>query len=125
MIDYTAILMLNYPGTQWSLNGDTYEGLDWLDATPKPTQAELDALWVPTQEALSKAANKATASQLLAKTDWTTIADVASPSNTPYLGNQAEFIAYRNTIRPFAVYPPAGAIVWPVPPAEVWLGGPK
>ena len=45
MIDYPAILNANYPGTQWSLNGETYEGLDWLDATPKPTQAELDALW--------------------------------------------------------------------------------
>lgn len=72
-----------------------------------------------------KMTNAQTAVGILNSTDWTTIADVASPSNTPYLGNQAEFIAYRNTIRPFAVYPPAGAIVWPVPPAEVWLGGPK
>ena len=45
MIDYSKILMANYPGTQWTWNGDTYEGLDWLDASPKPTQAELDALW--------------------------------------------------------------------------------
>jgi hypothetical protein len=45
MIDYTAILIANYPGTQWSLNGDTYDGLTWLDETPKPTQAELDAAW--------------------------------------------------------------------------------
>ena len=47
MIDYTAILSLNYPGAQWSLNGDSYDGLTWLDSTPKPTQAELDALWGP------------------------------------------------------------------------------
>jgi hypothetical protein len=47
MIDYAAILILNYPGAQWTLNGDSYEGLDWLDSTPKPTQAELDALWGP------------------------------------------------------------------------------
>ena len=45
MIDYPAILNANFPGTQWSLNGETYEGLDWLDVTPKPTQAELDAMW--------------------------------------------------------------------------------
>ena len=122
MIDYTAILSLNYPGTQWSLNGDSYEGLDWLDSTPKPTQEELDALWIPTQEADSKAANKATASQLLAGTDWTTIPDVANPINNPYLGNQSEFIAYRNTIRAIAVYPPAGEIVWATPPTEFWEG---
>ena len=123
MINYTKILSLNYPGAQWSLNGDSYEGLDWLDSTPKPTQAELDALWISTQEADSKAANKATASSLLAGTDWTTIADVASPTNNPYLGNQADFIAYRNVIRAIAVYPPAGEIVWATPPTEVWLQG--
>jgi hypothetical protein len=67
--------------------------------------------------------NKATASSLLAGTDWTTIADVASPTNNPYLGNQAEFIAYRNVIRAIAVYPPAGEIVWATPPTEVWLQG--
>jgi hypothetical protein len=122
MIDYTKILSLNYPSTQWALNGDSYEGLDWYDSTPKPTQAELDALWIPTQEADSKSANKATASSLLAGTDWTTIADVASPTNNPYLGNQADFIAYRNVIRAIAVYPPAGEVVWPTAPTEVWKG---
>jgi hypothetical protein len=45
MIDYAAILTLNYPGTQWTLEGDNYDGLIWLNNTPKPTQAELDALW--------------------------------------------------------------------------------
>lgn len=45
MIDYTAILNANYPGAQWTINGDTYDGLEWLDTTPKPTQAELDAQW--------------------------------------------------------------------------------
>jgi hypothetical protein len=123
MIDYSAILSLNYVGAQWSLNGDSYDGLTWLDSTPKPTQEELDALWIPTQEADSKSANKATASSLLASTDWTTIADVASPTNNPYLGNQSEFIAYRNVIRAIAVYPPAGDIVWATPPTEVWLQG--
>ena len=45
MIDYAAILTTNYPGAQWSLNGEEYAGLVWLDDTPKPTQAELDAQW--------------------------------------------------------------------------------
>ena len=64
--------------------------------------------------------NKATASSLLAGTDWTTIADVASPTNNPYLSNQADFIAYRNVIRAIAVYPPAGDIVWATAPVAVW-----
>ena len=45
MIDYTLILTANYVGKQWALDGETYEGLTWLDSTPKPTQAELDAQW--------------------------------------------------------------------------------
>lgn len=45
MIDYGLILITNYPGTQWTLNGNDYEGLTWLDDTLKPTQAELDAQW--------------------------------------------------------------------------------
>ena len=45
MIDYALILNANYPGTQWALDGNTYDGLDWLDETPKPSQAELDAAW--------------------------------------------------------------------------------
>ena len=49
MIDYTLILITKYVGAQWSLNGDTYDGLTWLDDTPQPTQAELDALWPQVQ----------------------------------------------------------------------------
>jgi hypothetical protein len=44
-VDYGKVLTANYPTAQWALNGDTYEGLDWLDDTPKPTQEELDAAW--------------------------------------------------------------------------------
>ena len=32
------------PGATWSLNGDTYNGLDWLDETQsKPTEEEIQA----------------------------------------------------------------------------------
>jgi len=53
MIDYTQILTVNYPTAQWTLNGDSYEGLTWYSDTPKPTQAELDALWESTQAAVA------------------------------------------------------------------------
>jgi hypothetical protein len=45
VINYPLILTANYAGAQWTLNGDTYDGLVWLDTTPKPTQAELNAAW--------------------------------------------------------------------------------
>lgn len=44
-VDYPAVLNANYPGTQWTMDGDNYDGLNWLDASPKPTQDELDAAW--------------------------------------------------------------------------------
>ncbi len=59
MIDYTQILSINYAGKEWTLNGDSYDGLTWLSDTTKPTQAELDALWESTQAAV--AAQKAQA----------------------------------------------------------------
>ena len=66
--------------------------------------------------------NKQTATQLLQATDWTTIADVGNPQlSNPYLANQAEFIAYRNAVRQYAVYPQAGNIDWPTIPVENWV----
>ena len=66
--------------------------------------------------------NKSTASNLLSKTDWTTIADVSDPAKSnPYLSNANEFLVYRNEVRQYAVYPVAGYITWPVVPQEVWV----
>jgi len=45
MIDYPAILIRHYAGSEWTLNGDEYTGLTWLSDTTKPTQEELDSLW--------------------------------------------------------------------------------
>ena len=59
MIDYTAILTRRYAGKQWTLNGDDYTGLTWLDDSPKPSKATLDGLWSEVQtEIADEAANK-------------------------------------------------------------------
>jgi hypothetical protein len=52
MIDYPAILTRHYAGSEWTLNGDEYDGLTWLSDTPKPSQEELDALWPLTVDAI-------------------------------------------------------------------------
>lgn len=54
MINYAQILITNYVGKEWSLNGDFYDGLTWLDSSPKPTKAELDALWESTQATIAE-----------------------------------------------------------------------
>ena len=53
MINYIEILTVNYPNAQWTLNGDSYDGLTWLSDSPKPTQAELDSLWEQTQKVVA------------------------------------------------------------------------
>ncbi len=45
MIDYVAILVAKYAGSEWTLEGTDYEGLTWLSATNKPSKQELDAQW--------------------------------------------------------------------------------
>lgn len=44
MRDLSKALTSLYPGAQWVLKGDEYEGLDWLPANtkPKPTKEELE-----------------------------------------------------------------------------------
>jgi hypothetical protein len=120
MINYAQILYINYVDKQYILNGDSYEGLDWLDPSPKPTQAELDALAPSTDEKVAKNTCKQQASELLYATDWTTIPDVANPSDSnPYLINQREFMTWRSEIRALAVNPVVDP-VWPTQPTPQW-----
>jgi hypothetical protein len=48
-MDIATILTINYPETIWTLNGDNYSGLEWLDETPKPTEKELKTQWADIQ----------------------------------------------------------------------------
>jgi hypothetical protein len=43
--DLAAILSEEYPGAEWTLNGNTYESLVWLGPGPKPTEETLLRLW--------------------------------------------------------------------------------
>lgn len=73
----------------------------------------------PTPEELI-AQCKATATAILSATDWASIPDVADPSlSNPYLMNQEEFVAYRSTVRNYAVNPVVDP-VWPTAPTEQW-----
>jgi hypothetical protein len=74
-MDIPAILTDRYPGTSWSLNGDTYDGLDWHDDSQKPSEDELAALWPEVQSDRAWAAVRAERDALLAACDWTQVAD--------------------------------------------------
>lgn len=44
-MDISLILSTNYPGSEWSLDGEEYAGLIWLSDSPKPTKAALEKAW--------------------------------------------------------------------------------
>ena len=99
--------------------------LVWVDCADDVTTewTYVDGVFIPPQPYIPTAdENKATATNLLTATDWTTIADVGNPQMAnPYLSNQAEFIAYRNAVRNIAVYPVEGNLTWPTVPVENWI----
>lgn len=45
MIDYATILTLKYPDSEWTIDGDDYDGLIWLSDTEKPSKETLNDLW--------------------------------------------------------------------------------
>ena len=91
-------------GPGWTYVDDKFIG----PITPSPTPEELIDLC------------KSTATGILSQTDWAAIPDVADPlKSNPYLENQAEFVAYRSTIRNYAVNPVVDP-VWPTQPTEQW-----
>jgi hypothetical protein len=50
-MDIPAILTHIRPNAQWSLNGDTYDGLVWLDDSSKPSEEEIATAWPEVQVA--------------------------------------------------------------------------
>ena len=84
------------------------------------TVVDLDAEQIAYNQEQKAQQNKTQATQILSSTDWTSIADVADPAKSnPYLTNQAEFTAYRSTVRAVAVNPTWDA-VFPTAPTEQW-----
>jgi hypothetical protein len=44
-MDISTVLTVRFPEASWSIDGDKYEGLEWLCDLPKPSETELEALW--------------------------------------------------------------------------------
>jgi hypothetical protein len=58
-MDIAIILTTKYLGSEWTLDGDSYEGLTWLSDSAKPTEEELENLWSEVQaEVAAKAQAK-------------------------------------------------------------------
>jgi hypothetical protein len=113
MNNFISALYKLYPQTVRTVGDDAF------DADGNPVIYDKAVVQLESE----KMTNAQTAVGILNSTDWTTIADIGLPTANPRLANQSEFIAYRQVIRQIAVYPPAGEVVWPTPPTEVWLKG--
>lgn len=112
MPNYALILTTNYPNTDWTLIGNDYDSLQWFSSTAKPTQAELDALAIPTDNAVAKAACKSQAKELLSASDWAVLPDVQ-------ITNKADFENYRAILRGY-VFSPVVNPTWPTEPQPIW-----
>ena len=112
MIDYSKILSTNYGDKSWRLVGNDYDGLEWTDSSPKPTQAELDALWQSTQDTIAKNACKAEAKTRLANTDWAVLPDVQ-------ITNKSDFENYRAICRGYVLSPVTNP-TFPPEPQPIW-----
>lgn len=112
MIDYSQILIINFANKQWSISGESYDGLIWLDPSPKPSQSELETLWQSTQDKVAKDACKTKAKTLLAASDWSVLPDVQ-------ITNRADFDNYRAILRGYVISPVINP-TFPTEPQPVW-----
>ena len=51
-MNIATILATKYAGFEWTLDGDSYEGLIWLSESSKPSEKELTDLWAEVQAEL-------------------------------------------------------------------------
>jgi len=110
MTDYAAVLNAIRPGTAWTLNGNDYAGLTWLDDSPKPTKRTLDDAWPDVERALAWKGIRAQRDRLLAASDWTQVADAPVDS--------AAWATYRQQLRDLPQnYILPDDVEWPEEPA--------
>jgi len=75
MTDYAAVLEAIRPGSEWTLDGDSYDGLTWLSEGDAPTQQELDDAWPAVRDDLAWGQVRAERDCLLTECDWTQVTD--------------------------------------------------
>lgn len=91
MTDYARTISFVLPGAQFGIAGNDYALIEWMDARPQPTQAELDAAWpqLQAQDAAAAQAASTAASSTAALEQQLNAAlvslrgyrDAASPTN--------------------------------------------
>ena len=84
-----AILQLK-PGAQWSLSGEDYTGLEWLDSGQQPTEQEVKAKIIELDAAEPMRLLRIERDKKIAETDWRVLPDQTSSD---------DWINYRQALR--------------------------
>ena len=108
MIDYTLALSTLYPDAEWTLNGDSYEGLTWLSDSPKPTQESIEAQWDSVVRLIALSNLRSKRDELLRGSDWTQLPDAPC--------DREAWAAYRQELRDLPQTVDPLSPVWPVEP---------
>jgi hypothetical protein len=112
-IDLSLILEIYYSENSWILNGESYEGLIWLEESEKPKKEEFEKLYLSALEIKNKKLCKETAKQKISFSDWSILPDVK-------IENKTEFENYRSILRNYILNPVENP-VFPVEPDPIWI----
>ena len=75
--DIPAALQALKPGAQWTLRGDDYSGLEWIDSSQtKPTETEVNSKISELDNAEAMRLQRIERDTRIAKTDWRASADL-------------------------------------------------
>jgi len=88
--DITHALTALKPGAQWTLNGEDYTGLNWLDSEQEPTKQEIFDKIAELNAAEPMRLLRIERDKKIAQTDWRVL-----PDQTPSDG----WINYRQALR--------------------------
>jgi len=88
--DIPAVLQVLKPGAQWTLVGEDYSGLEWLDSGQQPTEQEVKAKIIELDAAEPIKLLRIERDKKIAETDWRML-----PDQTP----SDDWINYRQALR--------------------------
>jgi len=98
MANYSDVLREKYPSSKWILKIDgndqtSYDSLEWLDSSTKPTKAKLDS-YLSSIETDEMIVFRQMRNQKLLESDWTRIDDCGISTS-----KKAEWATYRQELR--------------------------
>lgn len=95
---------------EFVLNGNTLDGLVWLDDSEPPSQEEVESAWEKVQRHVLLEPIRAERNTRLGESDWTQIHDAPVDAKA--------WAAYRQALRdlPATIKDPTQPVDWPTPP---------